>query len=103
MRRTAPMEWIEKAEARKTRLLAAEAMPANPANGGAPQAAVSKTGVTLLLARMTGRVARLAKARPSRRRSEPPTDGPDCGSRWRAAVGCPVFISERGFLGRRAA
>ena len=103
MRRTAPMEWMEKAEARKIRLLAAETMPANAANGRATQVAVSKTGIALLLARMTRRVTRLTRARPSRNRSEPPTEGPDCGSRWRAGVGCPVFTSERGLLGRRAA
>ena len=35
MRRTAPLEWIEKAEARNIRLLAAEAMPANASTAGA--------------------------------------------------------------------
>ena len=104
MRRTAPLEWIEKAEARNIRLLAAEAMPANAANGGATQPAAGKTSIRLLLGRMTGRVARLSRARSPRGRSDQPTEGPDGVSRWRAAAICPVLsISERGLLGRRAA
>lgn len=104
MRRTAPMGWIEKAEARKIRLLAAEAMPTATKSGGASQSAASRTGVTLLLAKMTGGVARLTRARSSRRRSDPPADGPDCVSRWRAGVGRAVSaISERSLLDRRAA
>ena len=97
MRRTAPMEWIEKAEARKIRLLAGEAMPAGAANGAATQLPAGKTNVSLL-ARVTGRVARLTRARPSRGRGEPPTEGPDCISRWRAPAGS--LISERRLGGR---
>ncbi|HYU13518.1 MAG TPA: hypothetical protein VEK82_13145 [Stellaceae bacterium] len=94
------MEWIEKAEERQIRLLAAEAMPAGAANSKATQLSASKTGVSLL-AWMTGRVGRLARARPSRGRGEPPKEGPDCLSRWRARAGS--LISERGLLDRRAA
>jgi hypothetical protein len=80
--------------------LAGEAMPAAAANGAAAQPSASITNVSLL-ARMTGRVARLTRARPSRGRSEPPTEGSDSVSRWRPGVGCTR--SEWGFLGRRAA
>jgi|HubBroStandDraft_4_1064222.scaffolds.fasta_scaffold260015_1 hypothetical protein len=104
MRRTAPMRWNEEAEARKVRLLAAESMPTATRSGGATQSAASRTGVTLMLAKMTGGVARLTRPRPSRRRSDPPADGPDCASRWRAGVGRAVSaISERSLLDRRAA
>ncbi len=104
MRRTAPMRWNEEAEARKVRLLAGESMSASAANGGATKLPMGKTSLTLLLARMTGRVARLTRARPSRGRSDQPTEGPDCLSRWRAELGCPLpSISERGLPGRRAA
>jgi hypothetical protein len=101
MRRTAPMRWNEEAEARKIRLLAAETMPASAANGGAAELPIGKTSVTVLLARMTGRVVRLTRARPSRSRGEPPTEGPDCGSRWRAVAA--AAISEWRLVDRRAA
>jgi hypothetical protein len=95
------MGWIEKAEARNIRLLAGEAMPAAAANGATAQPSANKTNVTLLITRLTGRVARFAKARPSRGRSEQPTEGSDCVSGWRAGIGC--LMSERSLLGRRAA
>jgi hypothetical protein len=104
MRRTIPMRWNEEAEARKVRLLAAESMPASAANGGATKLPKGKTSVTALLARMTGRVTRLTRARPSRGRSDQPTEGSDCVSKWRVGAGCPVYsISERRLLDRRAA
>jgi hypothetical protein len=53
---------------------------------------------------MTGRVTRLTRARPSRGRSDQPTEGSDCVSKWRVGAGCPVYsISERRLLDRRAA
>lgn len=95
------MEWIEKAEERQIRLLAAETIPARVTKRDAADLPIGKTSVTMLLARMTGRVARLTRARPSRRRGALPTEGPDCGPRWRATAS--ATMSERRFFDRRAA
>src|SRR5215211_6827583 len=68
MRRTAQMRWTEEAEARRVWLYDAESKPAAESLAGPEILLTRKSTVTVLVARMTGRLARGARARLRRRK-----------------------------------
>ena len=65
MRRRTLMRWIEEAEARKMRLYDAEFKPAVTATAAAPEFLLAtRATLTVLVARMTGRVERADRDEP---------------------------------------
>src|SRR5437763_14092683 len=95
MRRTTPMRWIEEAEARRVWLYDTESKPAAAENVAAPEfRVVPKTALTVLVARMTGRVARAARGRASAGEEDAPAEG--CDETWiwsELAAGAPYLMS----------
>lgn len=94
MRRTAPMRWLEEAEARQMRLLDAEARPVAAENSAVPEfVLVRRASLTVLVARMAGRVARAARGRPSADGVEDaPAEGCDEGSIWAEFSHCAPYL-----------
>ena len=89
MRRTAPMRWLEAAEARRVFLIDAETKPAPVENGSGQEfPLVTKTTLTILVARMTGRLARPARAQPAAGAEKEPADGCDDTAPSWIAIGC---------------
>jgi hypothetical protein len=82
MRRRAPMRWIEEAEARKMWLHDAESKPAAaPTVAGPEFLLATKATLTVLVARMTGRVARTNREQPSADGNDASADGCDYDAR----------------------
>src|SRR5437764_5191559 len=78
MRRTAPLRWIEEAEARQVRLYDAEAKPAAAESLSGPGFPLTtKITFTVLVGRMTGRLARAARGRPSAGAEDASAEGCD--------------------------
>ena len=108
MRRRAPIRWIEEAEARQMRLHDAELKPAAaPTVAGPEFLLVTKATLTVLVARMTGRVARTNREQPSAAGKDAPADGCDCEVRSWPLVGCggvpyPLATIHPAFLRARA-
>lgn len=89
MRRTAPMRWLEAAEARRVFLVDAETKPPPAENGGGQEfPLVTKATLTVLVARMTGRLARAARAQPAAGANDEPADGCDDTAPSWIAIGC---------------
>ena len=81
MRRTAPMRWIEQAEARRVWLHDAESKPAATESLAGPEILLTrKSTVTVLVARMTGRLARAARGQPSAGADDASAEGCDAVS-----------------------
>jgi hypothetical protein len=78
MRPKIPIRWIEEAEARRLFLLEGEVPPRPTEAPARPEfPALARASLTVLLARMTGRVARIARTRSSAGGDEPAGDGGD--------------------------
>jgi hypothetical protein len=90
MRRKTPIRWIEEAEARRMLLLYdAESKPApTEADSGPELLLVTKATLTVLVSKMTGRIARTARARPSAGEEDSPADGCEGESSSWIAIGC---------------
>jgi hypothetical protein len=85
MRRTAQMRWIEEAEARRVWLYDAESKPPAAESLAGPEVLLTrKPTVTVLVARMTGRMtgrlARAARGRGSAGAKDAPAEGCDAVS-----------------------
>jgi hypothetical protein len=107
MRRTAPMRWIEEAEARQMRLHDAETKPAAaPTVAGPEFLLVTKATLTVLVARMTGRVARSDGEQPSADGNDASADGCDYDARSWPVIGggvpYPLAMTNPAFLRVRA-
>ena len=88
MWRRAPIRWIEEAEARKMWLHNAESKPvAVPTVAGPEFRLITKATLTVLVARMTGRVTRTNREQPSADGNDTPADGCDCEARSWPVVG----------------
>jgi hypothetical protein len=89
MRRNAPIRWIEEAEARRMWLYDAEAKPAAAQTSARPEfLLVRRTTLTVLVSRMTERIARAARGQPSVGDKEDPAERCDHDTRSWIAVGC---------------
>jgi Ser/Thr protein kinase RdoA (MazF antagonist) len=87
MRRTAPLRWIEEAEARQVRLYDAEAKPAAAESLSGPGFPLTtKLTLTVLVGRMTGRLARAARGRPSAGAEDASAEGCDAADSIRAEI-----------------
>ena len=81
MRRTAQMRWTEEAEARRVWLYDAESKPVAAESLAGPEVLLTrKPTVTVLVARMTGRLARAARGRGSAGAKDAPAEGCDAVS-----------------------
>ena len=89
MRRRAPIRWIEEAEARQMRLHDAELKPAAaPTVAGPEFLLVTKATLTVLVARMTGRIARTNREQPSADDKDASADGCDYDTRPWPTIRC---------------
>src|SRR3954464_8570030 len=87
MRRTAPLRWIEEAEARQVRLYDAEAKPAAAESLSGPGFPLTtKLTLTVLASRVTGRLARAARGRPRPSAEDASAEGCDAASSIRAEI-----------------
>lgn len=83
MRRKAPMRWIEEAEARRVWLYDAESKPADAETLAGPEFLLAtKTTLTVLVARMAGRVARAARGRSAAGEKDKSAGGCDEAASW---------------------
>jgi hypothetical protein len=105
MRRTAQMRWIEEAEARRVWLYDAESKPTAAESLAGPEILLTrKSTVTVLVARMTGRLARAARGRPSAGAKETPAEGCDAVSiRVEAPYRGPYLVAGTASAGTAAA
>ena len=105
MRRTAQMRWIEEAEARRVWLYDAESKPAAAESLAGPEILLTrKSTVTVLVARMTGRLARAARGRPSAGAKDTPAEGCDAVSiRVEAPYRGPYLVAGTASAGTAAA
>ena len=105
MRRTAQMRWIEEAEARRVWLYDAESKPTAAESLAGPEILLTrKSTVTVLVARMTGRLARAARGRPSAGAKDAPAEGCDAVSiRVEAPYRGPYLVAGTASAGTAAA
>ena len=104
MRRTAPMRWIEQAEARRVWLHDAESKPAAAESLAGPEILLTrKSTVTVLVARMTGRLARAARGRVSAGAEDAPAEGCDAVSVRAAPYRGPYLVAGTSSAGTAAA
>jgi hypothetical protein len=82
------MRWIEEAEARRMWLHDAESRPAYAESlAEAEPMAISKATLTVLVSKITGRIARAARIRPSAGEKDAPAEGCDCTRASWIAIG----------------
>lgn len=105
MRRRTPMRWIEEAEARQMRLYDAESKPAAAPMAARPEFLLAtKATLTVLVARMTGRVARATREEPPAGEKDTPADGCEGESIWiEIARGAPYRIAGASSAGTEVA
>jgi hypothetical protein len=99
------MRWIEEAEARRVWLYDAESKPAVAESLAGPEILLTrKSTVTVLVARMTGRLARAARGRASAGAKDAPAEGCDAVSiRVEAAYRGPYLVAGTSSAGTAAA